>query len=246
MTFDVLAIGPHPDDVELSCGGTLISLVDRGYRVGVVDLTDAKLSTRGNVELRRKEADNAAEIMGVSERFRLGMSEGSLETTTSNIMPIVKTIREARPQIILAPYWSDRHPDHVDSSKLIQAACFWSGIAKYGDIEADNDLLPPHRPHRIIYYFLHWEGPASFVVDISSSFDRKLKAIRAYQSQFFARPSEDPVTFISRPEFLEKVINRARYNGSLIGAEYGEPFHSREMNRIDDVVSWTDSQGVVG
>ncbi len=246
MTYDILAIGPHPDDVELSCGGTLITLADQGYRVGIVDLTDARLSTRGNVDQRRQEADNAAEIMGIGKRFRLGMSEGLLKSNTKNILPIVKIIREARPQVVLAPYWDDRHPDHVDSSKLIQAACFWSGIAKYGQSESDGELLPPHRPHRIIYYFLHWEGPASFVVDISASFDRKLKAIRAYQSQFFARPSEDPVTFISRPEFLEKVINRARYNGSLIGVEYGEPFHSREMNRIDDVVLWADSQGVVG
>ncbi|MDP8229174.1 MAG: bacillithiol biosynthesis deacetylase BshB1 [Candidatus Electryoneaceae bacterium] len=238
MTLDVLAIGPHPDDVELSCGGTLISLVDLGYRVGVADLTESYLfrSTPAN---RRKEADNAATIMGIKKRFRLGFSEGALSATPENLYPLVQLIRSTRPQVILAPYWDDRNPDHNDASTLIKTACFWAGMTKYGDNQT------PHQPHRLIYYFLYWIGPVSFIVDISTAFDWKMKAFRAYQSQFSARMSEDPTTYISRPEFMEKTINRARYYGSLIGAEYGEPFHVRETNRVENIVDWADGQGVV-
>ncbi len=246
MTYDILAIGPHPDDIELSCGGTIITMADNNYRVGIVDLTDANLSTRGNVEQRRQEADEAAKIMGVSKRFRLSLSEGALTPTPDNLKPLIKVIRQARPQIVLCPYWDDRHPDHVDASRLVQSACFWAGIAKYEVNGTDDQILAPHRPHRVLYYFLHWEGPTSLVVDISSAFDRKLQTIRAFHSQFFARPSQDPVTYISRPEFLEKVINRARHFGSQIGTEYGEPFHVRETNQINDIVAWADSQGIVG
>jgi len=240
MNLDILAFGPHPDDVEIACSGTLIHQVDEGYKVGLVELTKARLATGGDPVTRNDESEAAMEIMGIRKRFQLDMIEGALHPTMDNLYRIVRLIRKTRPHLILAPYWDDRHPDHSVASNLIKEACFWSGVQKFGD----NQL--PHRPHRLIYYFLHWEGPVSFVVDISSTFDRKLKAIRSYHSQFLALPSDRSLTYISRPEFLEKIINRARYYGSLIGAEYGEPFCVKEMNRLENIMDWADTQGIVG
>lgn len=240
MTLDVLAVSPHPDDVELGCGGTLTTLTDKGYKVGIADLTDALLSTRGDERTRTDEAEKAASIMGISKRYRLGFSEGAIQSDSQNVSKMVSLIRRTCPHVIFGPWESDRHPDHADSSRLVQTASFWAGVGKYGDNQ------PPHRPHRIIYYFLHWVGPVSFVAPISSAFDRKLKAVRAYSSQFFALPGEKPLTYISRPEFIEKMISRARYFGSQIGEEYGEAFYVREMNRVADPVEWVNEQGIVG
>lgn len=240
MNFDVLAFSPHPDDVELGCSGTLIHLVDAGYRIGLVDLTKAMLATGGDPLARGEEAHNAQEIMGITKRFQMDFKEGNLAAENANLYRLVSLIRELRPHLVLAPYHDDRHPDHSAAAKLIKEACFWAGVSKFGDNQ------PPHRPHRIISYFLHWEGPVSFVVDISSTFDRKLKAIRAYYSQFLALPGDRSLTYISRPEFLEKIINRARYYGSLIGSEYGEAFFVRETARIENIMDWANLQGIVG
>jgi len=240
MALDMLVVGPHPDDVELACGGTIITHTDKNYRVGIVDLTDAAMSTRGAPDTRAHEADTAANLMGVTERIRLGFKEGALECKVENLYPLVSVIRSTKPQVVLAPYWDDRHPDHGDTSRLVQNACFWAGVPKYGDNQH------PHRPQRVLFYFLHWMGPVSMVVDISNTFDRKLAAIRAYHSQFYARPGDSAFTYISRPEFLEKVINRARYYGGLIGAEYGEPFHVRDMHREPDLIEWVNRQGLTG
>ncbi len=240
MAFDVLAIGAHPDDVEIGCGGALANLVDAGYRVGIVDLTEALLSSRGNLETRQHEAKDAMGIIGAKERFQMGFHEGSIRSGPGNVEKLVSLIRRTRPLIIFAPYSEDRHPDHMDASDLVHRAVFWAGVAKYGDSQS------PHRPHRTLHYHIHWEGPVSLVVDISAGFDRKLKAIRAYRSQFLAQPGSGRMTYISRPEFLEKLISRARYYGALIGAEYGEPFYLHEMIRIEDSVKWAGEQGVVG
>jgi bacillithiol biosynthesis deacetylase BshB1 len=240
MKLDVLAIGAHPDDVELGVAGTLISLVSKGYKVAILDLTDALLSTRGDQSTRQNEACLAAEIMCVTQRIQLGAREGSLLSRPENLYQLVSVIRQTQPGLILAPYWEDRHPDHADASRLTQNAVFWAGVAKFGDNR------PPHRPQRTAHYFCHWEGSVSFVVDISEFFDRKLEAVQAYKSQFAVEPGENPTTYISQPVFLEKMISRARYYGSLIGADYGEPFVVREMNRVVDPVAWSLDQGLVG
>lgn len=240
MNYDVLAFSPHPDDVELGCSGTIINLADEGYKVGMVDMTNALLATGGDPLTRCEEAKAAQEIMGVTKRIQLDFKEGNLLTDHANLYRLVSVIRETRPHLVFAPYFEDRHPDHAASARLIKDACFWAGVSKFGDNQS------PHRPHRLIYYFLHWEGPVSFVSDISSSFDRKLKAIRAYYSQFVALPGDRSLTYISRPEFLEKIINRARYLGSLIGSEYGEAFYVRETTRIENIMNWSNEQGIVG
>ena len=240
MNYDILAIGPHPDDVEIGCSGTLIDLVDRGYRVAIADLTEAALATRGDPLTRGNEAKQAVKIMKIHKRFQLDLKEGSLQPSIENISKLVTLIRTVRPNIMLSPYHEDRHPDHSATSDLVQAASFWAGVARFGDSQ------PPHRPHRVLNYFLHWEGPAAFIVDISSTFDRKLEAIRCYHTQFLASPEDRSMTYISRPEFLEKIINRARNYGSQIGSEYGEAFYLREPQRVDNLVTWADMQGVVG
>lgn len=240
MTYDVLAVGAHPDDIELGVAGTLALLAGRGYRVVLLDITRGSLSTRGDPETRQAEADAAAKVIGAAERLNLRRHEGSLLTNPDNLHPLVGVIRRLQPKLILAPYWNDRHPDHSAASRLVQDACFWAGVSKFGDDQ------PPHRPRRAAYYFCHYEGPVSLVVDVTATFDRKLAAVKAYRSQFALEPGEQPTTFISRPEFLEKMISRAKFYGSQIGTEFGEPLYVREVNRVVDLVAWTEEQGIVG
>ena len=240
QSLDVLAVGPHPDDAELGCGGTLAQLAGRGYRVAILDLTEAALSTQGSLPTRQAEAAAAARILGNLPRHQLGLWETAILSSPDALPKLVKFIRRHRPYLVLAPYGEERHPDHNDASELVRRACFWAGVAKYGGRQ------PPFRPHRLVYYYLHRVADVSLVVDISAGFERKLKAIRAYRSQFSPPPDGSGATFISRPEFLESIIARARYYGSLIGAEYGEPFHIRELNRVEDIVAWAKRQGGVG
>jgi len=237
---DVLAIGAHPDDVELTVGAAVALLARQGYRVAIADLTRARLSTRGDEATRAAEAAEAAKILGVADRINLDLSEGSLLDDREPLHRLVSLIRETRPGLILAPYWEDRHPDHSDASRLIQRAYFWAGVSKFGDDQ------PPHRPKRVAYYFSHWETTPSFVVDVSETFELKMQSARAYRSQFELPPGEEANTFISRPDFLQRIVARAEYFGSRIGARYGEPFLVREMNRVEDVVRWAAEQGEVG
>ncbi len=240
MTCDVLAIGAHPDDIELGVGGTLALLARQGYNCALLDLTRAGLSTRGDVVTRAKEASAAAALLGAKGRINLDLNEGSLLTDPKGLYKLVSAIRELRPKLILAPYFEDRHPDHGDASELVQKAYFWAGASKYGDDQ------PPHRPGRVAYYFCHREGPCSMVVDVSETFETKLASVRAYGSQFDTLSGETPNTYISRPEFMERVKNRARYYGMQIGAAYGEPLFVRETQRIIDLMKWTSEQGDVG
>lgn len=240
MTCDVLAIGAHPDDIELGVGGTLSLLSRQGYKIILLDLTRAGLSTRGDVITRQQEASEAARLLGAEGRLNLDLYEGSLLTDPNGLYKLVSKIRELRPKLILAPNFEDRHPDHGDASTLVQKAYFWSGATKFGDD------LPPHRPDRVAYYFCHREGPYSMVVDVSKTFETKLASVRAYKTQFSTLSGETPDTYISRPEFMDRVINRAKYYGMQIGAAYGEPLFVREAHRIADLMKWNSDQGDVG
>lgn len=240
MTCNVLAVGAHPDDIELGVGGSLALLVRQGYRVVLLDLTRAALSTRGDVITREKEASDAAEILGAGDRINLELHEGSLLADPNGLQRLVSVIRKLRPELILAPHFEDRHPDHGDASILVQKAYFWAGAAKFGD---DN---PPFRPRRVASYFCHREAAYSMVVDVSETFDVKLASVRAYRSQFSTAADETPNTYISRPEFLDRIINRAKYYGMQIGAEYGEPLFVREPHRVSDLMNWVAGQGDVG
>ncbi len=235
----LIAIGAHSDDAELGCGGTLVSLVRKDYRCLIVDITAAALSTRGDIETRRIESIKAAEILGV-KRINLNAQESVIYPNFDNLLKLVGIIRKYKPQLVLTHYWEDRHPDHIATSRLTQDAVFWAGIGKFGDNQS------PHRPRRLGYYFARYEVVPTIIVDISDVFEIKMEAVRAYRSQFFLNPDEVPNTFISRPEFLERINNRARWWGDKIAARYGEAFLFREITRVEDIIKWNSEQGDLG
>jgi N-acetylglucosamine malate deacetylase 1 len=217
--LDYLVIAPHPDDAELAAGGTILLLRDQGNRVGVLDLTDGEPTPHGSVELRRKETAAATEILGLDWRGNLGLPNRSLVADLAARRQLAEAIRELRPRVLLAPYWEDAHPDHVEASRLIDAARFWAKLTK------SEMAHPPHYPQRILYYFsvhlrLHHES--SLVLDVSAQFEKKMRALACYHSQFIAgRPT-------TAPTFLDDLRARFRYWGWTIGCEYGEPFLCRE------------------
>jgi len=230
MELDILAFAAHPDDIELTCGGTVIKSVKKGYRVGVVDLTRGELGTRGTAEERDAEAARAADIMGLSVRENLGLSDGNIEVNKENRLKVIRLIRRYRPLIIFVPYWKCRHYDHAHCSQLVSQAAFYSGLVK---IETGE---PPSRPKRVIYYRCRSEFTPSFVVDITPYFQLKWEAIMAYQSQFSEGTGVPGV--VDTDYFLETIKNISRYYGSLIGVEYGEPFYVNEALEVEDPVEF--------
>lgn len=226
MTVDVLAIGAHPDDIELACGGTVAKLVQQGYKVALCDLTQGELGTRGTKEIRNKEAQQAAKILGVLTRQNLQIHDGNIEVNKKNLLKIITLIREFRPNLLLIPYGIERHPDHVHTSELCREALYYSGLEKI-KTKIDGKPQERHRPHHY-FEFMQWlEFEPAFIVDISESFDLKMKSVRAHASQFYNPESKEPETKLSRPDFLEVIETRCRYFGSKIGVKYGEPFMSK-------------------
>jgi N-acetylglucosamine malate deacetylase 1 len=216
-TLDVLAFSPHPDDAEIGCGGALALAVKAGLRVGIADLTAAEKSTRGNPQLRQVEAAAAAEILGLTERFGLGLPDSEVGSGDGHRDIIIDTIRRTRPTVVWAPFGHDRHPDHAATARLVEDAVFLAGVAKVA-------TGPPHRPARLYHYMIHHPFPPSFVSDISAVWEQKAAAIMAYESQFGSAPGE-PDTALSHPRFLRQVEARAIHYGAMIGVAHGEPFH---------------------
>jgi bacillithiol biosynthesis deacetylase BshB1 len=237
MALDVLAISPHPDDVELFCGGTLSLLVHKGYAVGIADLTEGELSTRGTVQIRKAEAEAARQALAIPVRINTGIKDGGLVSTRDNINKVIEIIRQHRPKWLLCPWKWDRHPDHEDAFHLVRKAAFQAGLHK---LKVDGAAF---RPQGILYYPGHWVPEPSFVVDISDHLDRKYKAIACYKSQFFPSESDDPETYISRPKFLEDLKVRDRYWGSQIGVEAGEPWIVERPLGIADPITLMESLG---
>ena len=237
MDLDVLAFGAHADDVEITCGGTMIKLAALGYKTGVISLTRGEMATRGTPEIRAKEFEKSAEIMGLAARKMLDIPDGRVEVTWENKLKIIAEIRAHRPKIIFAPYWVERHPDHEKTSHLVRESAYLAGLKK---IETGQDVF---RPRKVVFYQSRFEFTPSFVVDTSGFHDRKMSAIMAYQSQFH-RPeragsgSGSEETTISRPEFLDNIEIRDRRYGLQIGAKYGEPFLVREALKVDDPVAF--------
>ena len=230
MQIDVLAFGAHPDDIELTCSGLLIKLKIQGYSIGIVDLTHGELGTRGNAETRTEEAKKAAEILKLDLRENAGLKDGDIRVDNDSKKIIIEIIRKYRPKIVLCPYWEDRHPDHINASKLVGASFFYSGLAK------EKTEFEAYRPESIIYYFQHEIAKPSFIVDISKEFETKINAVKTYSSQFYEKDSKEPKTFISSPEFLESVTNKAKYFGFQIGVEYGEPFLVKSAIKINNIM----------
>lgn len=230
MKIDVLAFGAHPDDVELFCSGLLLKLKSQGYSIGIIDLTRAELSTRGNVELRQRETEQASKILGLDVRENAGLTDGDINVNAHSKQVVIEYIRKYKPRIVLAPYWEDRHPDHIYASRLVSASFFYSGLAK---VKTEHEA---YRPQSLIHYFHHKVEKPSFIVDISSEFETKMAAVQAYKSQFFSKESTEEDTYISSPEFMESVINRAKYFGFQIGVEFGEPFFVKSAIKIDNII----------
>lgn len=237
MTLDVLAIGAHPDDVELGCGGTLALLAAAGKRVGIVHLTRGEAGTRGTAEERIDEARRAARALGAEAVEFLDCGDGALRSGQQEEDALIDLIRRFRPELILGPPPQDRHPDHGRSHRLVEASSFYAGLAG----RQGGDESNPHRPAAVFHYMQHDTFEPRFVVDVTGSWDTKLAALAAYESQLHqgesAKERVEPMTKIASREFRAAVEGRARHFGMLIGVEYGEPFGSRGPLAIAD--PWT-------
>ncbi|MBI3364766.1 MAG: bacillithiol biosynthesis deacetylase BshB1 [Ignavibacteriae bacterium] len=234
MKLDLLAIGAHPDDVELTCSGTLAKATKLGYKVGIVDLTEGELGTRGNDKIRAKEATAAAKTLGCV-RENLHLPDGNIEINKKNRLKLIQIYRKYRPKIILIPHFGERHPDHVHAHHLCREAWFYSGLRKI-ETKLNGKRQEPWRPHNY-FHFMQWqEFEPSFIVDITDVYEQRVKSIRAHKSQFYNPKSKEPQTILSQQSFLDFVETRAKSFGFKIGAKYGEPFYSVEPIGITDIV----------
>ena len=230
MAVDVLAIAAHPDDVELTCGGTLIQLKARGYRFGIVDLTRGEMGTRGSAEIRAAEARRAAEILGAEFREALDLGDGGLRTTRAEELAVIEVIRREKPRLILTPYPDDRHPDHRRAGALVTDAAYYAGLRKLETAHL------AHRPQQTVYFSTFDVRPPDFVVDVTAVIETRRAAMRAFESQFHVAGSSEPATMLSQKNFLEGVESRARQFGAMIGVDFAEGFLARRPPRLDDLV----------
>jgi N-acetylglucosamine malate deacetylase 1 len=243
--LDILAIAAHRDDVEQTCGGTLLKMAQRGQRTGILDLTQGEMGTRGSAEDRAREATDAARILGVGWRRALDIPDGRVENTWENRLKVASVIRETRPRVVILPYWKGRHPDHYTCSSLGYEACFLAGLAKLAlssqpsavsQTAADEGGLLPHRPFKIVYATLYYDVRPTFVVDISQQFEQKFASILAYKSQFSDQEAGKDL-FPAHNEIRARVNAMARYYGMLGGVTYAEPFLQKEVGLVEDLLA---------
>ena len=227
MKLDILVFAAHPDDAELSMGGTIARFTANGLKVGIADLTKAELSTRGNTSLRAKETNEASRILKLKVRENLELPDGNISATEDSLKKVVSIIRKYEPKIVFAPYFNDRHPDHIDTSILIKRAMFSSGLEKF-KTKLNGKSQPPCRPKKLFYYMQTYLFEPSVIVDITDYFETKMKSCRAYKSQFHNPELKKEDTFISKPEFLDYVEARAKFYGFQIRKKFGEPFYCEE------------------
>lgn len=238
---DILAIGVHPDDVELSCAGTLLRHIAQGKKVGLLDLTQGELGTRGTAEIRLQEAADSARMMGASFRINLGMRDGFFQPTEDNTRKIIEVIRAAQPKIVLANAPRDRHPDHGRASHLVYEACFYAGLQKIETADVQGQPQERWRPDALYYYVQDYNLPADFVVDISDYVEQREQLILAFRSQFHVPEadeySQELQTPISGKDFLDYLRGRARTVGRPCGFEYGEGFISARTPGVKDLLA---------
>jgi bacillithiol biosynthesis deacetylase BshB1 len=228
--LDVLALAAHPDDVEQTCGGTLIRMAEQGYRTGVLDLTAGDMGSRGTPELRIEESQAAAAHLLLAWRQNLRWPDARLENTITARMTLAGVIRRVKPRLVILPYWTGRHPDHYRTAEIGYEACFLSGLRRL-----DEDT-PPHRPFKVLYASLYANVTPSFVVDISRQFERRMAALLSYVSQY-GNSGEASDLFPNQKEAEDRLASISRFYGNLIGVKYGEPYVVKEAIEIDDVVS---------
>jgi N-acetylglucosamine malate deacetylase 1 len=236
LHLDLLAIAAHPDDVELCCGGTLLKMAGLGYKTGILDLTAGEMGTRGTPEIRAKEAAKAAKLLRVSWRGTLGVPDSDVQPTRQHKLRLASVIRELRPKTVILPYWEARHPDHYHASTLGYEGCFLAGLK---ELPIDGE---PHRPFKILYATAFATVRPTFVVDITAQFEQRLRAIRAFASQFYPPKGESPArakktnVFLAIDRLAEQMTQLARHSGEMIGVKYGEPYLVKEMMQVHDVV----------
>ena len=227
---DVLTIAAHPDDIELTCAGTLIKMVDKGYSVGILDLTQGEMGTRGTPAIRAHEADAARAAIGARFRESLNFGDSRLVASIENRYALAEKIRVSRPRTVILPYWEGRHPDHYTAATLGYEACYASGLKQ----------LPvggtPHRPKKIIYASMYWEVKPSFLVDITSQWDRKLAAINCFASQFAGDLRDVTELYPAWGRLIDRITTQCKYFGHLMGVDYAEPFVVKEAMAVEDIV----------
>ena len=227
-TVDILAIAAHRDDVEQTCGGTLLRMASRGLRTAILDLTQGEAGTRGSAQDRAREAAEAARLLGVSWRQALDVPDGAIENTLESRLKIVRILRLLRPRVVILPYWQARHPDHATVATLGYEACFLSGLAKVDTGSA------PNRPFKIVYASLYADVRPSFIVDITPFIEQRHLALMAYRSQY-ANQAAGSGIFVAEEEIRERTFAEARHYGLLAGVRYGEPFVQKEVGLVDDL-----------
>lgn len=262
--LDILALAAHRDDVEQTCGGTLLKMAQRGYRTGILDLTQGEMGTRGSAEDRAREAADAAKILCASWRQALDIPDGRVENTWENRLKVVRVLREQRPRVVILPYWKGRHPDHYTASVLGYEACFLTGLAKLdpsvarapssADLavtspsarraarppdsrqDASATELLPHRPFKIVYATLYYDVRPTFVVDITEQFEARLQSLLAYKTQFSDQEAGKGI-FPAHAEIRSRIEAMARFYGMLVGVTYAEPFLQKEVGLVDDLTA---------
>ena len=242
-SLDVLAVAAHRDDVEQTCGGTLLKMAQRGYRTGILDLTQGEMGTRGTAEDRSREAQAAARLLNVSIRHALDIPDGRVENTWENRIKIARVIREQRPHVLILPYWKGRHPDHYTTSVLGYEAAFLAGLKKLGSTPGSGEAggeaisqLPPHRPFKIIYASLYDDVRPSFVVDITNQFESRFQALLAYKSQYTDQSAGSGL-FPAQQEIRSRMESMASFYGLLAGVKYAEPFVQKEVGLVEDLAA---------
>ncbi len=231
---DILAIGVHPDDVELSSSGTVLKHISLGYTVGLLDLTRGELGTRGTAEIRHQEAMDAASLMGAAFRENLEMRDGLFEINEENLMKVVRAVRKHRPQIVLANAIEDRHPDHGRAAKLVHQACFLAGLRKI-ETELEGKEQEAWRPKNVYHYIQDRDLVPDFVTDITGFIDKKMEVIKAFKSQFYDPNSKEPTSPISGQDFMQFIIAKSRSFGRAAGFEYGEGFNTYKKVGVQDL-----------
>jgi bacillithiol biosynthesis deacetylase BshB1 len=230
---DILAIAAHRDDVEQTCGGTLLVQKALGWRTGILDLTRGEAGTRGTAEERAAEAEAAAKILGVSHREALDLSDGNVQNTQENRLKIAAVLRRLRPRVVILPYWQGRHPDHYTASTLGYEACFAAGLSRL-DLPAEHGA--PHRPYKILYAALYADVRPTFVVDITPHIETRLQSLLAYRSQYGTQPTGAGL-FVPEEDIRERTFATARHYGLLAGVRYAEPFVQREVACVNDLMT---------
>jgi N-acetylglucosamine malate deacetylase 1 len=250
-SLDILAIAAHRDDVEQTCGGTLLKAAQRGQRTGILDLTQGEMGTRGTADDREREAADAAKILGAVWRGALDIPDGRVENTWENRLKVARVLRETQPRVVILPYWKGRHPDHYTCSILGYEACFLAGLAKLDcsaaapaaptlpenvNLKATGVPLTSHRPFKIVYATLYYDIRPTFVVDISSQFEQKLASIFAYKSQYIDQQTGKDL-FPAYGEIRARVESMARFYGALGGVTYAEPYLQKEVGLVEDLLA---------